>query len=129
MFKRTYRVVHGFTRDEQLAESVNGSVIPADKIRDMLYVRNLERYIKRKLTSEEMDGQPFMIKHRGHYDTFCVPLLKFPWDLLIHSEDVHNAMVHSMNKKKMFKLHDDDVWVINKKPPSNVTLWVANEEV
>lgn len=69
------------------------------KVRDVLYIKNLEqRRLKRPLTEEEMDGEPFWVCFPdGHYEEFQVPYLNFPYDLLsIATEPFEDMFAQSL---------------------------------
>jgi hypothetical protein len=52
-------------------------------IRDMVFVKNLEKQVGRSLREDELSGEPFEIKYPdGHYDYTAVPLVPFPSALL-----------------------------------------------
>jgi hypothetical protein len=52
-------------------------------MRDVLYIKTLERALRRPLTEDELDGDPFMAQFPdGHYEVCCVPYLVFPYDLM-----------------------------------------------
>lgn len=71
-----------------------------EQIRDMLYVKGLERRLNRRLTEEEMDGEPFLVRTRsGNYEQYRVPILRYPWDLMIYPQAVFEAMIESPKNK------------------------------
>ncbi len=58
-------------------------------IRDVIYIKELEKRLGRSLLEEEMDGNPFEVRFPdGHWETLCVPLLSFPYDLITKPEDI-----------------------------------------
>ncbi len=99
-----------------------------DYIRDMLYVKSVERTLRRPLTEEEMDGQPFMARlPNGNHLSFCVPLLQMPWDLMPSVDGVYmNEIPYSHNK--LAKLHDEDRWVMKSRPPEYLNIWEETSE-
>ncbi len=59
-------------------------------IRDMLYVKSVERQLMRALTEEEMNGESFRaVFPDGHVEYLIVPLLHFPYDILTKPEDYY----------------------------------------
>lgn len=79
-------------------------------IRDMLVVNQLEKKLGRPLTAEEASGEPFVARGTdGVLDTFRVPLLKFPHDLLDpYALSVQVACEEGFLKVKKDRSEEDD---------------------
>lgn len=68
-----------------------------EQIRDMLYVNELERRLRRSLTDEEMNGESFRaVFPDGHVEFLAVPMLEFPYDLLTKPEDYDISAVEEI---------------------------------
>lgn len=66
-------------------------------IRDMLYVKSLERRLRRRLTDEEMNGETFRaIFPDGRVEFLAVPLIRFPHDLITRPEDMVSSIWEEM---------------------------------
>ena len=52
-------------------------------IRDMIFVKNLERRLGRELTEQELSGEEFEARFPdGHREFIQIPILEFPKELL-----------------------------------------------
>jgi len=60
------------------------------EIRDMIFVKRLERRLKRNLTDEELDSKDaFEVRFLdGHTEWIAIPTLIFPDELLVRPEDL-----------------------------------------
>jgi hypothetical protein len=66
-------------------------------IRDMLYVKSVERRLGRSLSEEEMDGESHRVfLPNGNFEFVQVPLLNFPYDLLSKPEDMFMAEIEEL---------------------------------
>lgn len=67
------------------------------QIMDVLYIKAVEKRLGRRLSEEEMDGQPSMIYFPGgHYEKIQVPYLRFPYELMSQPEDVPETYDESL---------------------------------
>jgi hypothetical protein len=67
------------------------------KIMDVLYIRAVEKRLRRPLSEEERDGQPSMILFpNGRYERIRVPYLIFPYDLMSQPEEVPETADESL---------------------------------
>lgn len=86
-----YKVVHSFTREEQLASSKPSFAEQIDwaehgRVRDVLKIKQIERRIRRKLLTEELNDINLS-------EAYGVQLYKMPFDLLERPREAFNAMV------------------------------------
>lgn len=69
-----------------------------DQIRDMLYVKSVEKRLRRPLTDEEMSGESYhTVFPDGHVEFIEVPQLKFPYDLLTKPEDYYRSELSELS--------------------------------
>jgi hypothetical protein len=69
------------------------------QIRDMLYVKSIEKRLRRPLTDEEMDGEECRVFFPdGHIEFIEVPHLEFPYDLLTKPEDYYQSEMNDLSK-------------------------------
>lgn len=67
------------------------------QIRDILQIKTLERALRRRLTEEEMSGEPFRaVFPDGNVDYVVIELLQFPHDLLSKAEDFYISELDSL---------------------------------
>lgn len=64
----------------------------SDTVVDVLYVKMIEKTIRRKLDEDELDairfGEPIFVRdYRGTWMSFRVPLYKFPHDVMPKDTD------------------------------------------
>jgi hypothetical protein len=59
-----------------------------ERMKDVIWIKITESRLKRRLTDDELDGNPFMARFPdGHYEELCVPYLVFPHDLMSRPVD------------------------------------------
>lgn len=76
---------------------------------DVLYIKMMEKMIRRKLTEEEMDkiryGESLFIqKPNGVWMSFSVPLHRHPYDLMPKDNDPRPVHSFNMDKGSIFDL-------------------------
>jgi len=78
----------------------NEDVRPATMVRDVLYIKKLERRLGRELTEVEKSGEPFLTDlPNGDYRQYQIPQYRMPWDLFSGPKDVQEAEQNrSVNK-------------------------------
>ena len=69
------------------------------KIRDMLFVRRLERQLGRPLTRDELNMDEFEVRFPdGHYQWIEIPRLFFPYDLIrVSPYDPEKEIAHILS--------------------------------
>jgi hypothetical protein len=101
-----------------------------ETIRDMLWVRTIERRLRRKLTDIELSGEEFQAVYPdGNSEFLATPLIPFPWGLLNKSDNLPGSV------NKLSKLGDTSAhprageWQPKASQPEILSVWdIENEE-
>lgn len=72
------------------------------QIRDMLYVRSVERRLGRSFSEAELlecsEGEGARIRFPdGHYEWIIIPKLSFPWDLISLPKDLFESTTDQLS--------------------------------
>lgn len=68
-----------------------------EKIRDVLYIKSLEKHLGRPLTNDDLYEDEFRIEFPdGRIEFYEIPMLVFPYDLLTKPEDLYVSELESL---------------------------------